>query len=235
MIGGAAWLGAHIASVFGWVWFIGFLLGGGFVWGTILRYILHLIDCGHVAVLTELITNGSIGNGSESMFSYGKRIVTERFAQTNILFGLNLTVRGIVQTFHRTLDWISEMIPIPGLESIASVVNLILQAATRYLDKVNPSLDNLARNDGDPWRSSREGLIYYAQNAKPILKTAIWSVILERALSILLFLCLLVPAGLVTAALPHAVRETGGVMRFSSPFCWPAHCVPPSSNRFSCR
>jgi len=211
MLGGAAWLGNHIASVFGLVWFSMCLAGGGFIWMTMLRYLLHLIECGHVAVLTELITKGSIGNGSESMLAYGKRVVTERFAETNVLFGLNALVRGIVKSFHRTLDWISEIIPIPGLESMAKVITLILQATTRYLDKVIFSY-NLARNDGDPWRSSREGLIYYAQNAKPVLKTAIWSLILERVLTIFLWLVLLAPAGLITLALPHSMREFGGLM-----------------------
>src|SRR5579863_4482704 len=94
MFGGAGWLGVHVAEIFGWAWFILCLVGGGFFWGTVLRYFLHLIDCGHVAVLTELITKGSVGNGSEPMFAYGKRVVIERFAQVNVLLGLNLLVRG---------------------------------------------------------------------------------------------------------------------------------------------
>jgi hypothetical protein len=209
--GGAAWLGSHIASVFGLVWLIMCLLAVSFVWGTILRYILHLIECGHVAVLTELVTKGSVGNGTEPMFAYGRRIVTERFGQANVLFGMNMLVRGIVQSFHRTLDWIGELLPIPGLESLSNLVNIMLKATTRYLDKVIFSY-NLARADGDPWRSSREGLIYYCQNARPVLKTAIWSVILERVLTVVLWLILLAPAALITLALPHAAREMGGVM-----------------------
>ena len=39
---------------------------------------------------------------------------------------------------------------------------------------------NLASGDADPWVGAREGMVYYAQNAVPILKTAIWIVILER-------------------------------------------------------
>jgi hypothetical protein len=209
-IGGAAFLGTHVAHVFGWVWAITCILAASFVWGTALRYVLHLIDCGHVAVLTELITRGSVGNGAESMFAYGRRIVTERFAQANVLFGLNALVRGVVETIHGTLDWIADLIPIPGLESISSLVTLLLKGATRYIDKVVFSY-NLARSDEDPWRSSREGLVYYAQNARPVLQTAIWSVILERVLSVLLWLVLLVPAGLITLALPRGVREVGGV------------------------
>jgi hypothetical protein len=209
-IGGAGWLGSHVAQVFGWVWLI-FCLGlGGFVWATVLRYVLHMIECGHVAVLTEMITKGSVANGAEGMFAYGRRVVTERFTQTSVLFGLNALVRGVIQSFHATLDWIADLLPIPGLESISSLINLVLKAATRYLDKVIFSY-TLARGD-DPWTGSREGLIYYCQNAKPVLKTAIWSVVLERVMSVVLWIVLLLPAGLITLALPASVREFGGVM-----------------------
>ncbi len=208
--GGAAWLGTHIASAFGVVWLVGCLVAVGWVWGAILRYVLHLLACGHVAVLTELITRGQVGNGSESMLSYGKRVVTERFGQVNALFGLNMLVRGILGAFHRTLDWISDMLPVPGLQALSNLANIILRAATRYLDKVILSY-NLARDDGDPWRGAREGIVYYAQNAKPILKTSVWIVILERVLTVVLWLLLLIPAGAITWMLPQAVHESAGI------------------------
>jgi len=210
-IGGAAWLGTHIAQAFGWVWFIGCAVGIGWFWGTVLRYMLHLVDCGHVAVLTDLITHGRVGNGDESMFAYGKRITLQRFGQVNALFALNALVRGVVQAFHGTLDWIAGMIPIPGLDSVSGVVNLIIRAATRYIDKVILSY-SLARGDNDAWSEAREGIIYYCQNAKPILKTSIWIVILERGLSVLVWILLMVPAAGLTVMLPQAVRETGAII-----------------------
>ena len=208
--GGAALLGTHIGGPFGFVWFLICVGGAGFFWGTVLRYVLHLLACGHVAVLTELITRGQVGNGTESMLAYGRRVVTERFGQVNALYALNLMVRGILSAFHRSLDWVADLLPIPGLEGLASVVNIILRAATRYLDKVILSY-NLARGDEDPWRGAREGLVYYAQNAVPILKTSVWIVILERALTVVLWLLLLVPAGAITLMLPRAVHESGGI------------------------
>jgi uncharacterized membrane protein YhaH (DUF805 family) len=187
------------------------VVGVGWFWGTVLRYALHLLACGHVAVLTELIVRGQVGNGIESMLSYGKRVVLGRFGEANILFGMNMMVRGILNTFHRTLDWIDQMIPIPGLESLSSLVTMILRAATRYLDKVILSY-NLARNDGNSWVGAREGLVYYAQNAKPILMTSIWIVILERVLTAVLWLLLLAPAAAITVMLPTSVRESGGIV-----------------------
>ena len=54
--------------------------------------------------------------------------------------------------------------------------------------------------------------MYYAQNAVPILKTAVWIVILERALTVLLWLLLLAPAAAITWMLPRAVHESAGVV-----------------------
>jgi uncharacterized membrane protein YhaH (DUF805 family) len=162
-------------------------------------------------VLTELITHGQVGNGSESQLAYGKRVVTERFGQVNALYGLNMLVRGILAAFHRTLDWIAEMLPVPGLETLSNLVNIVMRAATRYLDKVILSY-NLARNEQDPWRGAREGIVYYCQNAKPILKTSVWIVILERVLSFVLWLALLAPAAAITVMLPASVRESGGIV-----------------------
>jgi hypothetical protein len=209
--GGAAFLGTHIAGAFGIVWLVACVVGVGWFWGTVLRYALHLLACGHVAVLTELITKGRIGNGSESMLAYGKAAVTKRFGEVNILFGMNMLVCGIINAFHNTLDWIDQMIPIPGLESLSSLLTIILRSATRYLDKVILSY-NLARGDGDPLIGAREGLVYYAQNAKPILMTSVWIVILEKMLTFGLWLVLLAPAGLITVMLPPAVRESGGIV-----------------------
>ncbi len=90
-------------------------------------------------------------------------------------------------------------------------MNIILRAATRYLDKVILSY-NLARGDVEPWRGAREGMVYYAQNAVPILKTAVWIVILERVLTVVLWLLLLTPAAAITWMLPRAVRESAGIV-----------------------
>ncbi len=209
--GGTAWLSAHVAGVFGLAWLVLCLGGFGFAWWGLVRYALHLISCGHVAVLTELITQGRIANGSESMFAYGRGIVIKRIGQESLLYGLNLTVRGIINAFHNTLDWIAETLPVPGLESLANLATMVLKAATGYLDKVIFSY-SLSHPDRDAWTAAREGLIYYCQNAKPILKTSVWVVVLERVLTVLLWLVFLAPAAAITVMLPHAMRESGGLM-----------------------
>lgn len=209
-MGGAAVAARFIAPVFGFAWFVLCVVAAGWLWGAVLRYVLHLIECGHVAVLTELIVHGRVGNGNESMFTYGKRIVTEKFGQVNALFAMNLLVRGVVNAIHRTIEGVGHLLPIPGIEAIGNLVTAILRAATRYMDKVIFSY-NLACGDPNPWRSAQQGVVYYGQNAKPLLKQAVWIVVLEHVLSVLLWLVLLIPAAVVTAVLPHSVRNLGGL------------------------
>ncbi len=210
-MGGAALAGRFIAPVFGLAWFVLCVGAAGWLWTAVLRYVLHMIECGHIAVLTELIVRGRVGNGGESMFAYGKRIVTERFGQVNALFAMNLLVRGVVNAVHGTIEGLGRMLPIPGLEAIGSLVTAILRAATRYMDKVLFSY-NLACGDPNPWRGAEQALVYYAQNAKPLVVQAVWIVVLEHVLSALLWLVLLAPAALVTAMLPHEVRNLGGLV-----------------------
>ncbi len=181
--GGAAWIGSHISTVFGFVWLLPWLVAGGWVWGTILRYSLHLIACGHVAVITHLITQGTTGEGNESQFAYGRRVVVSRFGQVTVLYGFSALVKGALETFHRTLDGFGEFLSIPGFSSITQILDTIAKAATRYLDKVILSY-TLARNDNDPWHCAQDGLVYYCQDVKPILKTSIWIVIVEKLTSL---------------------------------------------------
>ena len=201
-IGGAAWTGNKIHPIVGWGWFAVGAGVYGWAWHFVVRYALYLIKCGHVAVLTELVTRGQIGNGSEGMFSYGKRVVTERFAQTNVLFAMDLLVDGVVRAFNRTLDWVANLLPIPGMQGLMNIVKALLRSASTYIDETIFSY-LLARNETNPWRGGQEGLIYYCQNAKPILKTAIWVVVLDKLLTVVLWGLMLLPALLVVKLFPE--------------------------------
>jgi|WetSurMetagenome_2_1015567.scaffolds.fasta_scaffold46005_2 hypothetical protein len=200
-IGG--FLGNRIHPWLGVGWMIAGLGVYGWAWQMIVRYGLYLIQAGHIAVLTELITTGSIAHGSEGMFAYGKRVVTDRFGQVSLLFALDLLIRGVVRAFNRTLDWIARLLPIPGLQSIVGIVNAVIRAATTYIDETIFSY-NLARGDENPWRSSKDALIYYSQNAQEILKTAAWVVVLDKVLTVLVWVVMMAPAFLLVGVLPSS-------------------------------
>jgi len=190
-----------VVVAWGWLVLMGVLASS--LWRTLVRYFLYMLKLGHIAVLTELVTRGEVGNGEEGMFAYGKRIVQERFGEANALFAVGLLISGVVNAFNRTLDWVSELIPLPGLDSVMGFVKSVLRASTTYIDETIFSY-NLARGDSNVLRSSKDGLIYYAQNARPILQTGIWVVIIERVLSAITFVIVFVPALGLAYLLPNA-------------------------------
>jgi hypothetical protein len=200
-IGGAGFLGGKIHPWVGFGWFIAGCGIYGWVWGLMLRYALYLIKCGHIAVLTELMTTGKVENGTGSMFEYGKRTVTQRFGEVNVLFAVDILVDGVVRTFNRTLEWFSSIIPIPGFRALVSLVTTILHAATTYLDETIFSY-NLARGEDNPWRGGKDGIIYYCQNNKEILKTAAWCVLFDYLLTGVAWVIMLAPAALLTSVMP---------------------------------
>jgi hypothetical protein len=203
-LGGGAYLGTHVAPAVGWIWVIGWLVAFGFFWRLFFRYFLYLIKCGHIVVLTELITRGQVANGSEGMFAYGKRVVTQRFGEVNALFAADLLVEGVVRAFNRTLDFIGSLLPVEALQQLLGLVRAIIFAATTYIDETIFSY-GLAREERNPWASARDGLIYYAQNAKEILKTSVVIVLLDYAFSFVVWLIMLAPAVAISHALPKSM------------------------------
>ena len=206
--GGAAFLGDKVHPWLGVGWMIAGLGAYGYVWWLIVRYFLYLLQAGHIAVLTELMTTGRVDAGSEGMFAYGKRIVTDRFGEVNVLFALDLLIKGVVGAFNRTLNFVAGLLPIPGLQSLMGIVNAVVRAATSYIDETIFSY-NLARGDDNAWRSSKDALIYYAQNSKEILKTAVWVVVLDKVLTAVVWIVMLAPAFLLLAVLPQSWAPGG--------------------------
>jgi hypothetical protein len=206
--GGWAILGRNIHPGVGFGWFLTCCGVYGWVWWLVVRYFLYLLKCGHIAVLTELITKGQINDGGQGMFAYGKDVVKSRFGEVNVLFAVDSLVSGVLHSFNRTLDFITNLLPIPGLSQLAGFVKAVIYAATTYLDETIFSY-GLARQETNPWASAKDGLIYYAQNSKEILKTGVWIVVLDKVLTGIVWLVMLAPAFVIAAILPKSMVAVG--------------------------
>ncbi len=206
-------------TILGWGWILAGAGGYGYLWYTVLRYFLYLIKAGHIAVLTEIVTKNQVGNGDKNMFAYGKDVVTARFKEVNVLFGLDLLIAGVVRAFNGTLNFIGGLIPIPGVKNLTKVVGVVIKAMTTYIDETIFSY-NLARGDSNPWRSGRDGLIYYAQNAKEILKTSIGIVLLEKVLVLVVWLAFFLPIFAFVALVGDAGPLFGWVVFIAFLMAW---------------
>jgi hypothetical protein len=219
--GGMAFLSAKVHGIAGMLWFFGWVFAYGYLWRSLVRYFLYMLKAGHIAVLTELISKGSVGDGHENMFEYGKRVVTERFGQMNAMFALDLLVAGVVAAFNRTLDWIAGLLPVPGLRDLVGIVNQVVRSATTFIDETILSY-TLARGDSDVFRASRDGLIYYAQNSQEVLKTGIWIVVLDKVATFFTWIVMFIPAILIGTVLPESIKGAGilFVAVLSAMFAW---------------
>jgi hypothetical protein len=219
--GGWGFLAAKVHPFAGYAWLFVGLGVFGYFWRTLVRYFLYMLKAGHIAVLTELMTKGEVGSDAEGMFAYGKKVVTERFGQMNAMFALDMLVHGVVRAFNRTLDWIASLLPIPGLQGVVGIVNAVVYSATTFVDETILSY-SLARGDENVFRSSRDGLIYYAQNSKEVLKTGVWIVVLDKVATFFTWIAMLLPAIVLTWILPASIKGVGGAFTLvmAALFAW---------------
>lgn len=209
--GGARLLSAEYTPALGSAWLMACLVAGVWISATALRRALNFMACGHVAVLTALITRGQAGNDRRSMPGYGEALLARRFGEPAVLFGMTRLLRCNLRAFHASLVWTSQVTSARWPKSRSIVRSVVSYGTTRSLEKIILSY-NLARGEGDAWAVMREGFVYYAQNAGPLLAASVRAELLERACTVVLAVLLLAPAAAVTFVLPDAVRPPGGAI-----------------------
>lgn len=199
------------------VW--GAIIGFGGTAGVIffLRdYLLYLVKAGHIAVMVEVMEGGSIPGG-RGQIDHARRVVTERFGESSALFALDQLIKGAVGAITGLLQGLLSILPIPGLDRIMSVVRAYLRLAVGLVDEVILA-HSIRTKSTNPWASSQEALVLYAQNARPMLVNAAWLTLIVWGLSLLVFLVMLAPAAAVAYLIPGGWSAGGFV--FAILFAW---------------
>src|SRR5690606_36848946 len=99
---------------------------------------------------------------------------------------------------------ISRMIPIPALQQLASIVNKIITTSLTYVDEVILAY-NIKTESDNPWQSSKDAIILYAQNYKTMIKNAVFLTVFMYVTSFLIFLLILGPVAAIGALFPGSV------------------------------
>jgi hypothetical protein len=203
------------AGTMTWGGIIGFVLTAGTIY--ILReYLLYVVKAGHIAVLVELIDGNQIPQG-QGQINYATEIVRTHFAETNVLFGVDLLVKGVLAAILGLIQGIASFLPIPGLSNVVGLVRAFLRVAIGLMDEV--VLGYLFRTRAvNPWQGAQTALVLYAQNYKVMLKNAAWLTVIMYALSFVVFLVMLAPAAAVVWFLPNAWGAGGFI--FAILFAW---------------
>ncbi len=204
----------QISSTF-WGGGIGFALTAGVLY-FLREYILYTVKAGHIAVMVELIDGRSLPDGM-GQIAYAKSVVTQRFGQTSVLFGLDQLIKGVIGAVTGLLEGLFSILPIPGLDRLMSVLRAYLKLAVGLVDEVILAHAIRTRSD-NPYASAREALVLYGQNAKPMLINAAWLTLIVYGLSFLVFLVMLAPAAAIVYLIPGAWSAGGFV--FALLFAW---------------
>ncbi|TVP54502.1 MAG: hypothetical protein EA351_12940 [Gemmatimonadales bacterium] len=156
------------------------------------RYILYLVKGGHIAVITKLLVDGEIPEG-RGQIAYGRDEVQKRFRDVSILFVLDRMIDRVVRRFTNRFVRLVDWLPLgQGAGKAARWVAAIVNRSLSYVDQAILSYA-ISLDDDNVWRSSRHGLILYAQAYKPVLMTALKVWLLGRAFFIVSLVVIGVP------------------------------------------
>jgi len=180
------------------------------------EYILYMVKAGHIAVMVEYLDGRELPGG-RSQIAYAQEIVRARFGQANVLFGIDQLVRGVIRAITGLVEGLASLLPIPAMGGLMRVVRAFLRVAVGLIDEV--ILAYLIRNKSEnPWSDSRDALVLYGQNARPLLVNAAVITLVTYVLAFIVFLVMLAPAAAVVYLIPGAWSAGGFV--FAILFAW---------------
>ncbi len=156
------------------------------------EYILYIVKAGHIAAMVQLLDGNPLPDG-ESQISYARREITDRFAESNTLFALDQIIKGVVRVLTGILNVVSSILPIPGIQGLMGLVNGIIRISLTYVDEIILA-HNIRTRSENPWETSKDALILYAQNGGTMIKNAVWLSVFMWIITLLIFLLLLGPA-----------------------------------------
>jgi hypothetical protein len=156
------------------------------------EYLLYLVKAGHIAVMVEILDGRSLPAG-ETQIGYGRQIVEREFAETGALFALDQMIKGVIAVIVRLVWTVTDVLSVPGFRGLAAIFNAVLRTSLTYADEIILA-HNFRTRSADPWKTSQDALVLYAQNHRLLLKNAVWLALFMYGLTGMIFLLVLAPA-----------------------------------------
>lgn len=181
--------------------FWGGVAGFGFVslavyW--IREYILYILKAGHIAVMVELMQGRTLPAGQ---VAHARQVVSARFGEANLLFLLDQLVKGVIRAIAGLVGGVAMILPIPGLDGLLKFVNTIVRISLTYVDEIILGY-NIKVGSANPWETSRQALVLYAQNGRRMVRNAIWLTLMLYLLAFAIFLVMLAPMATLFYIMP---------------------------------
>lgn len=180
------------------------------------EYILYVVKAGHIAVMVQLV-DGQEVPGGQGQIAYARQVVTQRFAEANVLFVVDQLVKGAIRVIAGLVGGIAAFLPIPGLDGLVRFLNTVIRLSLTYVDEIILGY-NIRTNSSTPFETARQGVVLYAQNGKKMVKNAVWLAVLMWGVAFVIFLFMLAPAGAVVYLMPGQL--SGWSFVFAIVFAW---------------
>lgn len=201
-------IGLLVLVLIGWVFGGGaavvlalIALGGlGFGWRLIREYVLYILQAGHIAVITEIVTNGRLPEGV-SQTQWGKQQVSQYFKELSVLALVDQLVKGIIKGLNRVLFNVTRMLPIPGLQGAGKVAERVVDFSLTYIDEAIIAYTFKTKNP-NVFDAAKTGIVLYCQSWKPLLTNAVALTLLSYVFVIATTIVFLVPLGGIALAMP---------------------------------
>lgn len=166
------------------------------------------VKCAHIAILTDLITKGRVGDGKQGLFAYGKQIIETRLGDLTSLWDVHRSVNRTLRQLTRTLDFVDKWLPM-DISAVKRVIYRVVDGASRYLDAVILSY-GLARGDKNLAEPAIDGVTYCAQNSRTLVRTALGVIVLETLMVVPLWL--VVGLGTIAGTFAATFSSLGGTV-----------------------
>ncbi|MEZ2331874.1 hypothetical protein AB6802_19310 [Mesorhizobium sp. RCC_202] len=189
------------------------------------EYILYVLKAGHIAVMVHLIDGHDVPDG-QGQIAYAKEVVTQRFAEANILFVVDQLVKGAIRAITGLIGGIAAFLPIPGLSGLVSFINTVIRLSLTYVDEIILGY-NIRINSNSPFETARQGVVLYAQNGKHMVKNAVWLAVIMWGLSFVIFLLMLAPAAAILWVMPGQLAGWAFVLAIVFAWAFKAAFIEP--------
>jgi len=188
---GLGWLFGENAMV---IMFILWISATGVVRYAIMHYMGYLVKAGHIAVIAEACFTGQI---PANQVEYGKKMVTERFATSNIYFAVDQLVSGAVKQIQNKIGKLGDKLDfIPGMNAVTGAAQFFVSISLGYIDECCLGWTFYNKEQG-AFKSAADGVVIYAQNWKVLLKDAAKTMLKVIILTMVVTLIIFVPVGLL--------------------------------------
>lgn len=152
-------------------------------------YLGYILKAGHIAVVTTLVTTGSL---PENLFEHGVGMVKKKFATAAAYFAVDRLVSGAVKQINGGIDIVGNVLgKIPGMDSVVSFAKSFVNIALGNVDECCLAY-TFYHEEQSSFKSAADGVVIYFQNWKVVLKdalkTACVTFIISTIAGLLLFL-----------------------------------------------